>query len=142
MIEQNRRNLTATIRTTISDGTFYIGGLALNAKLPNTTIPNNSAILPAWRSAPVEMLMMASDWDVHAPFSDEVAIQDRLTNEVMPALRAITPGSGSYLNEGDFQLKTWKEDFYGRNYGRLRAVKRKYDPSDVFYATTAVGSEE
>jgi FAD/FMN-containing dehydrogenase len=45
------------------------------------------------------------------------------------------------MNEADFHLATWKEDFYGENYARLRTIKAKYDPSDLFYATTAVGSD-
>jgi hypothetical protein len=32
--------------------------------------------------------------------------------------------------------------FFGKNYGKLRRIKKKYDPKDLFYATTAVGSDE
>lgn len=36
----------------------------------------------------------------------------------------------------------WRYNFCGVNYPRLRSIKAKYDPKDLFYATTAVGSDE
>lgn len=53
----------------------------------------------------------------------------------------ISPGSGTYLNEANFQQSNWQEEFYGEKYQALLAVKRKYDPDNLLYATTAVGSE-
>lgn len=44
------------------------------------------------------------------------------------------------MNEADFHLTTWKQDFYGSKNARLRAIEAKYDPNDLFYATTAVNS--
>lgn len=35
----------------------------------------------------------------------------------------------------------WQDDFYGSNYPKLLKIKAKYDPHDVFYAFTGVGSE-
>ena len=138
VIEQDNAKLTSTIRSTISSGTFYLGGLALKA---NHTVTGSNAVLPVWRETLVEMLN-ASDWDFHALFQDMLQVQDRLTKDVMPAFRGITPGSGSYLSEADFQSETWKEDLYGENYEHLRKIKKSYDSDDVFYATTAVGSDE
>ena len=63
----------------------------------------------------------------------------------MDPWRKVTPssvGGGVYLNEADIQEPNWQDDFYGpANYPRLLAIKRKWDPRDLFYATTAVGSE-
>ncbi len=42
---------------------------------------------------------------------------------------------------GDPYQPNWQETFYGVNYPRLLAIKDKYDPNDIFYATTAVGSD-
>jgi len=88
-----------------------------------------------------------------------VALQKRMTDVYMPQLEAVTPGSGSYLNEvfqfssfnprsvssyvtqADPYQRDWQVTFYGVNYPRLLSIKTKYDPNDVFYATTAVGSD-
>ncbi|EAT87900.2 hypothetical protein SNOG_04140 [Parastagonospora nodorum SN15] len=70
---------------------------------------------------------------------------DTLTYEIMAPWRKVAPaseGGGVYLNEADIQEPRWQEDFYGvENYPRLLAIKRRWDPRDVFYATTGVGSE-
>ena len=44
--------------------------------------------------------------------------------------------------KGDPYQPNWQETFYGANYKRLRSIKAKYDPHDIFYATTAVGSDD
>lgn len=71
-----------------------------------------------------------------------IALQRKMTNEFIPQLKALTPGSGVYLNEADFLEPDWQESFYGENYARLRSIKKKYDRREVFYAPTAVGSDE
>ena len=38
-------------------------------------------------------------WNFTAPTSDMVAQQEKMTNVYVPALEAITPGSGCYLSE-------------------------------------------
>ncbi len=45
------------------------------------------------------------------------------------------------MNEADPYQPNWQKEFYGENYAELRAVKKKWDGNDLFYATTAVGSE-
>lgn len=71
-----------------------------------------------------------------------LALQRKMTDVYIPSLKALSPGSGAYLNEADFLEPDWQQSFYGANYERLKAIKRKYDPNSIFYATTAVGSDE
>jgi hypothetical protein len=64
-----------------------------------------------------------------------------MTKDIMPLIEAATPGSGSYVNEGDWRQPNFQTTFWGANYQRLLEVKRKWDPSNLFYATVGVGSE-
>jgi FAD/FMN-containing dehydrogenase len=57
-------------------------------------------------------------------------------------LRKIAPHSGSYCNEGNFFNASWREEFWGKNYSKLRAIKTKYDPDGLFFVHHGVGSED
>jgi FAD/FMN-containing dehydrogenase len=56
------------------------------------------------------------------------------------ALRAAAPGAGAYVNECDFFQPDWQRAFWGSNYPRLAAVKRRYDPSGLFTVHHGVGT--
>ena len=44
--------------------------------------------------------------------------------------------------QADPNQPDWKQAFYGSNYDALYQIKQKYDPQHIFYAPTAVGSED
>ena len=142
VVEKNNDGLTAVMRDITENSAFYIAATALSTKQnPNNVKPvSDNAVLPAWRNALLTVLV-PSPWDFTLPRSVEEQREADLTSSLIPKLTAVTPNSGTYLNEADFHLGTWKQDFYGANYARLRAIKAKYDPLDLFYATTAVGSD-
>lgn len=52
-------------------------------------------------------------------------------NRLTQKLRCYT--SGTYVNSPDLSLIHWQKAYYGKNYRRLRQVKRKYDPDDIFH---------
>ena len=56
-------------------------------------------------------------------------------------LRKLVPGAGSYVSEAGFFDPDWRRGYWGRNYARLLAVKRKYDPDGLFFVHHGVGSE-
>ncbi len=56
-------------------------------------------------------------------------------------IKEITPNAGTYVNEADYFEKDWQTSFWGENYGKLDAIKKKYDPDGLFYCHHCVGSE-
>ncbi len=61
--------------------------------------------------------------------------------KAIDALRRAAPGAGSYVSESDYFERDWSASFWGANYPRLAAVKRKYDPAGLFFVHHGVGSE-
>jgi hypothetical protein len=49
---------------------------------------------------------------------------------------------GSYVSESDYFEPDWQHSFWGPNYPRLAAAKKKYDPAGLFFVHHGVGSEE
>ena len=141
VVLKNNKALTATLQEITSGGQFFVAGLGISAPLNlSSNSPTSNAVLPAWRTTLLHLLIVA-EWNFTAPLADNLALQARLTNEIVPSLEALTPGSGAYLNEANFEQPNFQQDFYGANYPKLLEVKRKWDPDNVFYARTAVGSE-
>jgi FAD/FMN-containing dehydrogenase len=64
------------------------------------------------------------------------------TRQAGNALRKVAPNGGSYVSESDYFDVDWQQRFFGANYPRLRAVKKKYDPNGLFFVHHGVGSEE
>ena len=57
-------------------------------------------------------------------------------------LRTIVPDAGSYVSESNYFNASWQQAYWGTNYGKLRAVKAKYDPNGLFFVHHGVGSED
>lgn len=60
----------------------------------------------------------------------------------MAPLRALAPGAGAYVAEGDFFAADWQREAWGANYPRLLAAKRRYDPDGLFFVHHGVGTED
>jgi hypothetical protein len=63
-------------------------------------------------------------------------------DQCVEQLRAVAGPGGSYVNETNYFQKEWQRDFWGDNYARLRAIKKRYDPDGLFFVHHGVGSEE
>ncbi|GME34364.1 Fad/Fmn-containing isoamyl alcohol oxidase [Neofusicoccum parvum] len=139
-VAQTRNDdLTAAWRSIVDDGAAVLNlGMRPSREAAGDV---ENAVLPAWREVTV-VSVLATPWNFTAPWSEMVADQDKINNVLVPKLKELAPESGAYLSEANFREPDWKRAFYGRNYQKLREVKAKYDPRSVFYATTAVGSDE
>jgi len=57
-------------------------------------------------------------------------------------LRTIVPDDGAYVSESNFFQENWQQAYWGNNHARLASVKKKYDPTGLFFVHNGVGSEE
>ena len=60
----------------------------------------------------------------------------------MEKLLEVAPNAGSYVSESNYFEPNWQQSFWGTNYKRLAAIKKKYDPDGLFFVRHGVGSEE
>ncbi|KAK4160453.1 bifunctional solanapyrone synthase [Cladorrhinum sp. PSN259] len=129
----------AAVRHAIEGGGILIG---YNIRVaPNPTVNQDNSVNPAWRKT-TGFFILAAAWPATAPDSVIQQQSETLTNDWMAAWRAVSPGAGSYGSEGDINEPNFQQSFYGSYYPRLLALKKKYDPTGLFYAPTAVGSED
>jgi FAD/FMN-containing dehydrogenase len=63
-----------------------------------------------------------------------------LMRQAFAPLEAISGAPASYVSETDYFHRHWREAFWGENYPRLLAIKRRYDPSGLFKVHHGVGS--
>ncbi|KAF1993967.1 FAD/FMN-containing dehydrogenase [Amniculicola lignicola CBS 123094] len=133
-VSQNKK-IVAHMRDMATTRDFFFPAYAFNV---SRTPSSPNAVLPGWRNMLVYMESQKF-WDFTVPFEEMAAQEAIMTNVVMPPLQDLA--IGAYMNEADFNNPRWKQEFYGKNYNKLRAIKKKWDPKDLFYATTAVGSD-
>ncbi|KAF8527017.1 FAD-binding domain-containing protein [Hysterangium stoloniferum] len=102
----------------------------------------DSAVQPKWRTAKAHIALSTS-WNEDATPAEVKNFQQSITKVQVPILDKLAGGlgSGSYSNEGDAFEPNFQVTFYGPNYARLSAIKRIYDPDDLFIVATGVGSE-
>ncbi|KAE9411617.1 putative isoamyl alcohol oxidase [Gymnopus androsaceus JB14] len=137
-VQENQTALAATVRSITEKNVAWIG---FGTNVSSFGTESQNSVLPAWRDALVHVVL-STPWSFDpAEWDQMLANQLLMTDTVMPAIEAVTPGSGAYMNEGDFRQPDFQMVFFGSNYDALLKIKRKYDPDFFFYATKAVGSE-
>lgn len=126
----------------------------------NKDIKNEVSATPAWRDAVLHFIV-SEGFNDSDTFQEAKPVLDRVTYQRTATLKSLAPGSGAYFNEvscihyltssrtecltmmkGDPFDPNWQYDFWGRNYPRLRKVKKTYDPDSVLWCLSCVGSEE
>ncbi|XP_002981361.2 uncharacterized FAD-linked oxidoreductase ARB_02478 [Selaginella moellendorffii] len=114
-------------------GAFVAGGAVARPR-------DENAVNPAWRRA-LLLAIISSGWSDGASLEEqrEVARNVSAANKLLIDL---TPGSGTYINEADFNEPDWQQSFFGEHYPRLQAIKSKVDPSGLFRCHHCVGSEK
>ena len=78
----------------------------------------------------------------HQPDVQSGRIKAEKVSAAMAELTNIAPNAGSYLSESNFFDNDWKKSFWGPNFKRLAAAKKKYDPQGLFFVHHGVGSDE
>jgi FAD/FMN-containing dehydrogenase len=78
----------------------------------------------------------------HEPDLDAGRKQAAAIGQAAAELRKAAPEAGAYVAESNFFEPEWQRAYWGSNYGKLLAVKKKYDPAGLFFVHHGVGSEE
>ncbi|KAJ8117659.1 hypothetical protein OPT61_g1198 [Boeremia exigua] len=130
-------DIASTWKAIVEKGATWIG---VGTNVQPFGSEKSTSVHPAWRKAIVHATLTLP-WDFTAPWSEALEVQQKMTNVIQPLVEAATPGSGAYVNEADFNQKNWQTTFWGSNYKQLLSIKKKWDPSSLFYATVGVGSE-
>ncbi|KAJ6485219.1 FAD-binding domain-containing protein [Mycena vulgaris] len=113
----------------------------------------SSAVHPAWRTAKTHVsnsriqptvigIVLLNTWVQNASLEEIGALRKRFKTQQLPILENLSgPNAGAYSNEADLLETNFQTTFFGPNYAKLSAIKRKYDPRDLFIAGAGVGSK-
>ncbi|KAK3689365.1 hypothetical protein B0T22DRAFT_499138 [Podospora appendiculata] len=130
----------AAIRAGVEEGQYNFHGIAYSPTEQVAGMPGaDSAVNPAWRKAVLHASLMELQ-PVGLTALEATAV-DAKAKKYLDLWRAVTPGAGAYINEGDPAEPGWQQSFYGEHYSRLLRIKWEVDPYGVFWAPTTVGSE-
>ncbi|KAJ3054575.1 hypothetical protein HK097_001408, partial [Rhizophlyctis rosea] len=132
---------TKAVREVVTKYGFLIGFNQAPTLAAGGVKWDETSVNPAWRSANAHIITTAQ-WPLNATTAEVEKIRNDLTKVEMKKWRNISPGSGAYLGESDINEINFQQSFWGAHYPRLYSIKQKYDPTGVFYAATAVGSED
>ncbi|KAF7324646.1 FAD-binding domain-containing protein [Mycena kentingensis (nom. inval.)] len=111
------------------------GKVAQNADL-------KSAVHPAWRTAKTH-IVIPNGYAESATLEEIRAVRSKFQTSQRPLLEQLSgPDGASYSNEADIE-PDFQTTFFGSapSYAKLSAIKRKYDPHDLFIVAAGVGSE-
>jgi len=129
----------AAARAMVEDG-YVFHGLNMAPTLKVAGFPAPAGLNPVWRDSVMHADVFDSTNLANITVAQFRAAKARLDGH-MDALRAATPGGGTYFNEADLLEPDWQNAFFGSNYNKLAQIKKVWDPWHVFWAPTTPGSE-
>ncbi|KAJ7705488.1 hypothetical protein B0H17DRAFT_1156848 [Mycena rosella] len=110
------------------------GQVAANANI-------SSAVHPAWRTAKTHLIVV-NGWTDATSLADIKTLRTKFQTTQLPIMEKISgANAGSYSNEADILEPNFQTTFFGPNYAKLSAIKKTYDPADLFIVSAGVGSE-
>jgi FAD/FMN-containing dehydrogenase len=104
----------------------------------------NPAVLSAFalRSLRAKVLRRSRAFVATSPTWSVAREEAGAIDRAMKAMLPMVAQRGSYVSESNFFERAWQKSYWGTNYPRLRAIKKKYDPDGLFFVHHGVGSEE
>lgn len=132
--------LSATTFASIKHAVDNSLRIGIYHQTPATQAKIVNSVNPAFRN---EAAMLIAIYPVAANSTPaQLAVgSTQLTDVVLGPIRDVTPNGGAYANEADIAEPNWQQAFFGSNYARLLTIKKKWDPTDLFYVHHGVGSE-
>ncbi|CAJ2513859.1 Uu.00g019780.m01.CDS01 [Anthostomella pinea] len=103
----------------------------------NNDESDSTGVNPAWRGS-LWHVIHGGIW-TKAESQEERAQIQTTAGHAIQKFKDLTPGGGSYLNEGDVNEEDWQQTFFGDKYDRLLGIKQKYDPTGLFNCFKCVG---
>ena len=106
-----------------------LGGAVNRVKPGATAFVHRNALFSA---------QYTTDWTVGAGAAG-IASQETWLRKFWTSMRRHASGQ-AYQNYIDPELTTWRQAYYGSNYSKLVAIKKKYDPAFLFKFPQAIGT--
>lgn len=120
-----------------------LGGSAPDARARSADTATNPAMLDAFALAmmggerpPAYPGIPGHEPDVAGGRRDAATI-----NKAFEPIARLMPAPASYVSESNYFHADWQAAYWGGQYQRLAAIKRRYDPEGLFFAYHGVGSE-
>ena len=101
------------------------------------TLKSQTSVNPAWRTA-----LAYVDVPVFGTSNGAVTAQQNSSVDTITASANQVFGTNAYYNEDNKREPDFQTRFWGANYGRLLALKKKLDPACVLTGRLTVGEVE
>ncbi|KAK3685229.1 hypothetical protein B0T22DRAFT_213381 [Podospora appendiculata] len=140
-VANNNAGIVSAFQNALNHGAILVGHMwNAGEGLPSREW-NNSAVNPRFRSVS-DKLITVLPLAGNAPLADKAAAQQTLTGVIDGGLRAAAPNGAAYVNEADPFQPNWQTAFWGTNYPALLRLRKRWDPTGVFYAVSTPGTED